>query len=378
MKRRLLLIVVGILLVSGCSVPASKIADETPEKKTELLPAYNKQTAAKPEGETAGKGSTDAALTGGIRSPQTVYNIQESETPQEVKKSRDLLITLYYQDGDGLVVPVARRFERQEGIARAAIGALVDTSLNREELEYYGIYPVLPQGTEILGINIKQGTAFVDFSSKLLDYKDSLAERNIVSSVVYTLTEFASVNAVKFMVDGKELRKLKFGTDAAGALDRTNTLLNSTRVNLQNGLSKLDIYLAKYVNNIHLYILPVSVEYKKQEYEDVPAKAVELLRGKDYQGNLQTELPQGSKLLKSSISGNTLILDFDNQIRNYGGTTREDIILKQLLFTMKQFEGVKRIKILIDGKPGTLPEGTEITGELDIPPVINDFLSKDL
>ena len=73
------------------------------------------------------------------------------------------------------------------GIARAAVSLAIDSPLVREETAYYGVYPVIPEGTEILGIDIRNGTAVIDFSRHLLNYGTAWSERNIIAAIVYSL-----------------------------------------------------------------------------------------------------------------------------------------------------------------------------------------------
>ncbi|HHW46991.1 MAG TPA: GerMN domain-containing protein, partial [Clostridiaceae bacterium] len=178
---------------------------------------------------------------------------EKSEKPNEATVKEKLTITLYYQDKDGYVIPVTRRVEKQEGIAKAALNALVDNALNREEIGYFGLYPVLPEGTKVLGMTIKEGTARVDFNKKLLDYASEDDERNIITSIVYTLTEFSTIDEVKILINGYELGKLKFGTDASGTLSRYNIMINSEEVNVEEDSGKLDIYFFKPVTDEYVF-----------------------------------------------------------------------------------------------------------------------------
>ena len=45
--------------------------------------------------------------------------------------------------------------------------------------------------------------------------------------------------------------------------------------------------------------------------------------------------------------------------------------MKQILYTMKQINGIEKVRILIEGKKGDLPEGTDISNPLLIPDKIN-------
>ena len=356
-KQALFLLLIGMLagmlFLSSCSFPADTKQD--------------------------GAGST--AATSGDRTAETrkaEKELEESKKPTESEKKATggerLAITLYYQDAEGYVIPATRRVMKQEGIARAALNGLIDSAANREELEYFGLYPVLPAGTQIFGINLKDGVAVVDFDKKLLEYKDRVAERNIISSIVYTLTEFRTIKGVKILVNGYAKDKLQYGTVVSGILNRDNVLINADRVNLKEGMRKADAYLFKKVKEDCAYILPLSVEYEILGNSGLPGKIVYLLTKAYPDGRLYSEVPSSASLIGSSISKGLLTLNFDGGILDYGGRAREEGIIKQILYSMKQVEGVEKIKLLVNGRVASLPEGTDVSKEMPAPKEINDLI----
>lgn len=93
-------------------------------------------------------------------------------------------------------------------------------SFDTEETAYYGVYPVIPENTEILGIDIRNGTAVIDFSRHLLNYGTAWSERNIIAAIVYTLTEFETVDDVRILINGYSPGVLKYGTDLSDVVGR--------------------------------------------------------------------------------------------------------------------------------------------------------------
>lgn len=299
-------------------------------------------------------------------------NQDEIVDEQEEAEPESKQVTLYYQDKDRFVIPVTRKVEKQEGIARVAINGLIDSAITREELQYYGLYPVLPKGTEVLGINLKEGIATVDFNNKFLEYNDAVSERNIVSSVVYTLTEFNTIDGVKIWINGYTKGKLKFNTNISGILNRSNILINSSKTNADYGYGKIDVYLFKKSDN-NSYIIPVSTKTNQVANDDLPGEIVSLL-SKKYENMLYSLIPSETKLRGSSISDGILRLNFNDGITSYGGTAREQDLLKQILYSMKQVEGVEKVRILINGESTNLPEGTDISKEIVLPLSINNLM----
>ncbi len=373
MKRFLIILMtVSIVMLAGCAIPAGK--DEAAKPET---------TAASEETGGIAAGNANMPQTGDAAAaavPQQVpakeSGAAEAVQPAAEAVKANLSVVLYYQDGDGYLVPMTRRIEKQEGIARAAVSGLTDSAITREELQYYGLYPVLPVNTDVQGINIKDGTATIDFSKSLLGYKDEASEKNIVASVVYTLTEFSTVDNVRILVNGYPQGTLKYGTDISGLLSRKNVSINSAAAPTVSNNAKADIYCFKRANEGFTYLLPVSREYGAAGEELKPDVLVNLLLAQKTDEKLQSEMPSDTKLLGSSRDNGILTLNFDAAFTKYGGTAKEEGILKQLAYTLGQLEGTDRIKLQVEGVPAELPEGTDISKGLAAPKTINDYIDR--
>lgn len=284
-------------------------------------------------------------------------------------------VTVYYQDKDGCLVPMSRWIMRQQGIARAAVSLCIDGTVAREELAYYGVFPVIPAHAEISGIDIRGGIATIDFSRHLLDYDNEITERNIVASIVYTLTEFKTVDKVRILVNGYTQGILKYGTDISGPLGREDISINTDTPLMDVGAGKVDIFMLKKANEGFTYLVPVSVPDTELEGE-LPEILVRKLLDEEAGDGTYSEIPEETELLNCSTYYDILTLNFSAGFINYGGNTKEEGILKQLAYTVRQIEGIKSLKILVDGKKVELPEGTDISSGLRIPSTINDVMDR--
>lgn len=284
-------------------------------------------------------------------------------------------VTVYYQDGDGCIVPMTRWIEMQPGIARASLSLVIDSALTREELVYYGVYPVLPENTEILGIDLRNGTAVIDFNRYLLNYDSALSERNIVASIVYTLTEFDTIEQVRILVNGYPQGILKYGTDLGKPLGRENVMINADVALTPVEMAKVDVFLMKQANIGFIYPVPVSLA-DATDADDMPEILVKQLLAAESRNGLVNEIPEGVTLLGVNVVNGTITLNFSEEFANYGGSAREEGILKQLAYTLGQCSGIRRIKLLISGRHAELPEGADISEGLVIPATINDVIDR--
>ena len=302
-----------------------------------------------------------------------------------IANKSNLLIEIYYQDIEGLIIPVTRRIPKQLSVARSAINGLIDTPLNRESMSYFGLIPILPKGTEFT-INLKGSTAIIDFNNKVLDYNSKKSEQNIVSSIVYTLTQFESIDKVKILINGYEQSELNYGTDISKTLSREDILINSfelDRVNLHKGMRKLDVYLLKSVKdtvtleNNDVFLIPVSLEIADMDKDMLIDYIMNYLSVYKSEQKLFSAVNQAIILNKSKMEEGLLTLDLSIDTANYGGTLNEYFMVNQILHSMKEFSGIDKINILVDGKAVGLPEGTDISSPVTFPIVINDIVDEE-
>jgi len=111
-------------------------------------------------------------------------------------------IAVYYlksSDNEIYLVREVHKVEKSAAVARAALNELI-----KGEPITPGAFKVLPSDTKILGINIEDGLATVDFSSEVLKVNiGSEGEAMGIASIVNTLTEFPTIQRVQFTVEGQ-------------------------------------------------------------------------------------------------------------------------------------------------------------------------------
>lgn len=98
------------------------------------------------------------------------------------------------------LVPTLRDVPETAGVARSAMEVL----LAAEILDDYDVLSTaIPAGTELLGLSVKDGIATVDLSSEFESGGGSASTFYRLGQVVYTLTQFSTIDAVRFQVEGR-------------------------------------------------------------------------------------------------------------------------------------------------------------------------------
>ncbi|MCP4224318.1 MAG: hypothetical protein GY773_13325, partial [Actinomycetia bacterium] len=79
----------------------------------------------------------------------------------------------------------------------------------------------LPDGTELLGLTIADGTARVDLSSEIEDIGGTFGEMSVLAQLVFTLTQFSTVDEVVLLIEGQQVEFFgSHGMDVTPSIDR--------------------------------------------------------------------------------------------------------------------------------------------------------------
>lgn len=390
MKKIICLFLMATILLSGCTFIGQKdAADDEPIIPVAVDSQGLQDKSANAVVATNSTGSDSSSGEGNVSSSAVMENSEDlysndilidNGTGEGVSSNSNdknsLLMTLYYRDTDGFLIPVTRNVSKQEGLAKAAISGLIDEPVTREQLDYYGLYPVLPQGTKIKGMTIKNGSAVIDFSKEFMNFGSKEDEQLAVTSVVYTLTGFKTISDVSIRVDGRTINSLNNGTDISGVRNRENTFINSNDTELKAGYIKCDLYYMTTSNDQYNYMVPVSKLIQEADESKLPGIIFAELAKNPGTTKLYTSLPEGTTLLSCNMQNDLAVLDFSPQLTNYGGNEKENGLLNQIYYTLRQLKGIAKAKILVAGKETTLPEGSEIAFAKTLPASVNNVMDK--
>lgn len=234
---------------------------------------------------------------------------QETEQDKEEVKLRDTV--LYYADENGLVVPVVRSIQWEEGIGKAAVRSLVDSEGNSAFLEAHGLVPTLPAGTTV-DLRIVDGAAKLSLSP-MPECESAQQERNLVTSVVNTLMEFSTVDSVQILIDGTECDALPLGTDVSEAFGRIglNSETAAASAGGSGGGKELTLHFPNYDSSL---CVPVTREVAA----DITLEGAleELLHGPAQTDALRSCFPEGTRLLGVTVEGGVARVDLSAEAEN--------------------------------------------------------------
>jgi len=279
---------------------------------------------------------------------------------------------LYFKDKQGLLVPVMIKLPWEEGIAKLTLKNMVDSLELRETLEPTGLIPIIPAGTQILGMAIDQDTGLckVDLSKEVLNCETKEDEEDMINGIVYTLTEFPTIKEVQLLVEGKVVPTFTHGTDTSTAFKRENINLAG---NLNEEGSKVVVYYKGENSEENFeYYVPVTIP----TLAPVPNvyTALELLFDGPPSGlELGSDIPDGVSFHGVDVSGKTAHVDisFDYKYPDNIAAVLKNMA-RNIGLTLSEFDEIESVELLIDGK--TLEEaGLDVYINETIPTFANEY-----
>ena len=262
---------------------------------------------------------------------------------------------VYYQDGEGYLVPVTRMVDKTQGIAKATLALMVSSSANDLAAARLGLKTTVPEGTQI-DLDIANGKARVDLSKEALNCQNAEQEGLMVQSVAQTLCEFDSVEEVSFLFDGQKRSKLTYGTDVSGAFTGANVNLESVETMAQPGSGSVQLYFPSSSGRM---LVPVTRTVFSDA--DVTTAILELVKGPRADSGLTAPLPKDCGLLGVTMKNGVVTINFTKEFMEAAQGENGVQALRAVLFTAAQFPGVKQVKIAVEGQEYQPPKEAQAT-----------------
>lgn len=257
---------------------------------------------------------------------------------------------VYYEDGDGYLVPVQRDVIRQDGIARATLELMVQNARNDMDAARLGLTPVVPEGTTF-ELDIADGHARVDLGREALSAVDKQQEENMRTAIVWALTEFDTVKDVNFLVDGQKRDTLTHGTNISGSYTRVGLNQEEPAAPTFAGADEVQMFFPAQDGRL---LVPVSRTVYSED--DVATAVFEFLRGPKEDSGLETPLDGDVQLLGVSVKDGVVTINFSPEFTQIAEHSDGGVqAMRALMMTCTRYPGIKKVKILVDGKPYQLP-----------------------
>jgi germination protein M len=188
-------LVLGLLATAACGSDtestASTAATTQPPPQTTAPPA-----TTEPATTTTTVGTTTS--TTNTTAPTTAVATTDGTAPTLVD------VKVYFLRDERLAI--THRLVPGPGVMRAALNELLAGPTPEEAAA--GLSSTVPDGTELLGLNLAGGLATVDLNSQFESGGGSLSMMARIAQVVFTATQFDNSDRVLFWLDGEPIEYL--------------------------------------------------------------------------------------------------------------------------------------------------------------------------
>jgi len=305
---------------------------------------------------------------------QAVDNLEDTATNENAESSKDdgeeqeqatetTPRDLYLLDSNGMIAPQTFELSVLESgkIATQALEHLVTGGPVTPMLPN-GFQPVLPEGTEILGIDLQEdGTMIVNVSEEFANYRPQ-DEVKILEAMTHTVTQFDNVEKMVLQMNGESLSEMPVnGTPIGDGYAKSNgiNVTNTDTVDIANAQAVTMFYPAAF--NENSYYIPVTQYVEADEQNKYSSVVEELMDGPKagtnamHVFNANTQLTE-EPVLEEGVLHMTFSEDILMQEEN---STISDDVTNTLVRTLTTLENVEAVTIQVENVEQLVNESGE-------------------
>ncbi|QIC08006.1 spore gernimation protein [Brevibacillus sp. 7WMA2] len=311
------------------------------------------------------------SITGADPNP---LQITEEQTGEETQGAvtQTTKRTVYLQDTNGFVVPVSLILPKAEGPAKQVLSYMVKGG-PVETLKPQGFEALLPEGTKILGMSIKEGKATIEFSSEFKNYK-AVDEQKILDAITRSMTEFDTVKDIAIWVNGQPLSEMPANGTPISLLNRQQGINTELVEGAHPGrTSAVTIYFQSQLDDKRTYFVPVTRLIP--ETQDMSKAVVEeLIKGPKEGSPLFSSLLRTTKVLGVEQQKDTVVVNLSNDILKYDkGKEANPEAMESLVLSLTENTDIKKVQVQVEGKPLTQAGSMKFDQPVSRPLQINAF-----
>jgi germination protein M len=273
------------------------------------------------------------------------------EVPPQPGQAEMVSVNFYFRDTEGNWGSEQRQLETEDDAAD-----IINTVLR----ELFGgpqtaaFLPSIPNDVNIQGLRMRtavENTLRIYFSPPFA-YIDPIETIDIISSMVYTLTDLEFIDQIEFFIGDRPM--LDSDGEERGFLSRDNialtvispiAVLTETFILYFTDEQMTGLVAEERTIEIERAIAQIPLEDTVRFILDA------LIEGPRYPG-LYAVIPEGTVFTVGEHIGDTISVSFTQDFYDYlssGGSTMEDMIVFSLVNTLTELTQIRRVHIFIDG-----------------------------
>lgn len=183
---------------------------------------------------------------------------------------------------------------------------------------------LIPEGTIIKDIIVGNKIVTVDFSKDILNVSKEM-EKNMVTSIVYSIMELNDYDGVRILVEGENFDEYPNSLEKLPLiLDKSIGINQSYNITSREDINKVVVYYLENIDN-NLYYVPVT-KYLNDDRDKIKIIVEELSSSYIYETNLMSFLNSNVKLLEYRVEDNVMYLNFNDYLFDGNDKVLEEVI----------------------------------------------------
>lgn len=282
----------------------------------------------------------------------TIYTIPTAEdsnvlrTNLEIEEVTSLSTnSIYLLNKDGYLVKsriILDSLDKEECIAK-----ILNNLIKRDDSKFSSeLSATIPEGTKVKEIIYGNKLVTIDFSKEFLKV-DAAYEKQMISSIVYSIMDLGEVTGVSILVEGENLSEYPNTHEKLpNVLDKNIGINKQYLVSSRNNISKVVIYYLEDIDN-EIYYVPVT-KYVNDDRDKIKIIVEELASNYIYENNLMSFLNSKVELLDYKEENNSLVLNFNDYLFDHSDKVLEEVIYSISYSVFDNYE-VDMVMFEVDG-----------------------------
>ena len=234
--------------------------------------------------------------------------------------------------------------------AKKVISSLIIDGDTTEDLPN-GFRAIIPSGTEIKDISLKDKILTINFSKELLDINKKYEEK-MLEAIIYTLTSIDGVEKIILQVEGTILKQLPNSKkDIPTILTKKYGINKEYDINEVHNIDSYTVYYVSKYNDTKYYV-PITKYINNKNNDKVKVIIDELSASPIYESNLMSYLNANTTLINYEEKNDILELNFNEDILD---TKSSNKILEEVIYTISlsledNYTNLKEVNFLVNNK----------------------------
>lgn len=238
---------------------------------------------------------------------------------------------IYLLDSNDYVARTSIKTCACDGVERAKDlleGLIIDGK--KSNIIPNGFKSIIPPETQILDLQLQEGTLTINFSKELLDINEKYEEK-MLEAIIYTLTSIEGIDNVIIQVEGEPLTKLpQSGKQLPTVLDKSYGINKIYELTSTKDITSYTTYYVSTYNDNYYYV-PVTKYINNENQDKIKVIIEEMSSAPIYESNLMSFLNVNTKLLDYEQEDNILKLKFNDMILS---DITSNNILEEVIYTI--------------------------------------------